>query len=158
MFKEIDRYYRENYRTKVAIISRVLRDMSSAEDVVQEAFFRALKFHKSFDPKLGSLDKWFNSIMFNCLREHQRNMKGFHHSDSATISCEDVLGNIDVIHGTDKQSYLYSKIREVKNPEHKRVLMLFFRLGYTSKEISQIESGMSQSNVTTIVHRFKEGL
>jgi RNA polymerase sigma factor (sigma-70 family) len=157
--KQIENYYRNSYKDKVIIMSRILRgDLESAEDIVQEAFYRALKFKSSYDPSMGTLDKWFNSIMFNYLREHQKSQKNSPESGSTCISAENILNELGIEKKKENQEQIQLALNSVKNLSHRRVLRLFFVLGYTSTEISQIELDMTQTNVTTIVNRFKEGL
>lgn len=159
MYHQIEQYYKNEYLNKVKIICRILQgDFSSAEDVVQEAFYRALKFHKSYDNRRGTIDKWFNSIMFNYLREHQKFMKNIPTNHSEEICPEDVLQQLMLQPSDESRGLIIKHIREVKNEVHRRVLKLFFINGYTSTEISQIESKMTPNNVTTIVSRFREGL
>ena len=80
-------------------------------------------------------------------------MKGQPPTDSGDISCEDVLTSV-----RGKSELIPQLIKTVESEKHRRVLELFFILGYSSKEISEIEERVSISNVTTIVGRFKEKL
>lgn len=159
MYNQIEKYYKENFLIKVKIITRILHgDVSSAEDVVQEAFCRALRFHESFDERRGTLDKWFNSIMFNYLREHQRMMLNRPTENSKEITADQVLQELALELTEESRGFVIKHIRNVSNVIHRRVLKLFFINGYTSTEISQVESGITANNVTTIVSRFRESL
>lgn len=158
MYELIEQYYREQYSIKVKVMCRILHgDKEGAEDVVQEAFCRALKFHASYDERRGTLDKWFNSIMFNYLREHQKAERSPVSDTSEELSPEDVLTDLNLKPNTDSRGIIIKNIRRVRNANHRRVLKLFFVNGYTSTEIAQVESKMTQNNVTTIVSRFREG-
>lgn len=151
---EIEELYIRTHKSKIKLMGRILGgDYAAGEDVTQEAFCRAWKFYPSYDPNIGKLEAWFNSILFNSLRDYQREMKGEPSSQAKEISPEDVLMNIS----TDF-TLIRKSIRQVRNKKHRRVLELFFIMGYTSTEISQIEEKVSISNVTTIVNRFKEEL
>lgn len=157
--QEIEHYYRESYPKKVKLISRILRgDMTLAEDVVQEAFARAIRFKKSFNPSRGTLDKWFNSILFNSLHSIQSENKGIIHVSTDRLTPQDVLEEDQLSSRPDLDNYISSCIKQVTNSSHRRILELFFLMGYTSKEISQIEYKISQTNVTTIVMRFRDKL
>lgn len=149
---EVEKLYIKTKKAKEKLMSRILRgDYSAAEDVVQEAFTRAWQFYPSFNPNIGTLDTWFNSILFNSLRDYQREMRGEPASQACEICPEDIItsNKLDPV-------VLVAKIEQVTNHKHRRVLDLFFVMGYTSKEISQIEEGISVSNVTTIVNRFRK--
>ena len=155
----IEAYYNDQYNKKVKTISRILGgDHAAAEDIVQEAFARALTFYPSYDSKRGSVDKWFNSIMFNALKDYQRNDKGIVHNDPEEFSIADVFDLKQTTLVNRINTVLSNAIEKVKNETHRRVLELFFIMGYSSREIPQIERGVSQTNVTTLVMRFKENL
>lgn len=159
MMKTIEDFYVDNYTRKVKLISRILRgDWATAEDIVQEAFARSLKFYPSYDSNRGSMDKWFNSIMFNCLHNSQQERNGVTQYTPDRISPEEVLEEVELSGTPDLSGYIAESIAQVKNLEHKRILELFFIMGYTSKEISQIEMKTSQTNVTTVVMRFRDKL
>jgi RNA polymerase sigma factor (sigma-70 family) len=155
----MEQYFRDSYTRKLKLITRILRgDHATAEDVVQEAFARALKFMKSYDKKRGTLDKWFNSIMFNAMHNIQNDHKGVVHVSTDSLSPQDVLEEEQLAHTPELVNYIEKFISLQENPLHKRILTLFFIMGYTSKEISQIEKGITQTNVTTIVGRFRSKL
>lgn len=155
--KEIEQLYIESRKKYVNIMSSILRgDRAAAEDVVQEAFTRALYFHGTFNSDRGRLKAWFNTIMYNALRDIQREMRGYPSEDSANFSSEDVAHFMDFKEHPEKMLLLEHKINNVANPRHRRILELFFLLGYSAKEISQVEEKVSVSNVTTVVSRFRE--
>lgn len=154
---ELEKLYREVHSPSVKMMSRILKgDWHAGEDVVQEAFARAWKFYPSFDPEKGKLQSWFNGIMFNALRDYQRDSRNGPQSDSEDYSVEDILSELNISDFEEKRKFLAQRISWVKNPEHKETLYLFFMLGYNSREVSQIVPKMTQTNVTTIVTRFKE--
>lgn len=129
-----------------------------AEDVVQEAFARALKFYPSFDFERGKFSSWFNSILYNALRDVQNQNKSTVEIEVADYNAEDIL-NMGSEGMTDEmRAVVVSSLKAVKNQKHRRVLELFYTMGYSSKEIAMIERDVTQSNVTTVVMRFKNSL
>lgn len=155
----IEDYYRNNFSKKIKTISRILKgDFPVAEDIVQEAFVRAIKFQRSYDPTIGTLDKWFNSIMFNCLREYQSDPNHRKMNNYGDINPEEVLNDWSMSDDKSRKILIPKHIMSLDNDFHKRILTLFFILGYTSSEICQIENDVTVSNVTTVVSRFKEKL
>ncbi len=149
---EIEALYLEVYNKKAAIMGRILGgDWAAGEDVAQEAFCRAWKFYPSFNPERGTIEKWFNGILFNALRSYQRQVRGGPLANAREVSPEDLISDLRI-----DPTVLHETIEAVSNEKHRRVLELFYLLGYTSMEIDQIEEGMSQTNVTTIIHRFNE--
>lgn len=153
---KIEELYLKQYSHSVNIMARILKDHAGAEDVVQEAFCRAWKFYSIYDPEKGKLESWFNAILFNALRDYQSASRFGYVVYNPEISADDVLEGIK--DRKVRRDFLLSKIEETINPIHRYVLELFFINGYTSTEISQVVEKMTQSNVTTIVTRFKERL
>lgn len=154
--KELEEFYR-THRTRlvVSICRKVGGNYDVAEDVVQEAFMRAISFYPSFDPERGKLSSWFNKIMYNAMRDVQNRGVEDLSTMSEDCSADDVMGGETRL-DSRARTILAEDIRKVKNKLHRRVLYLFYVLGYSSKEISMIEVGVSQSNVTTIAMRFKK--
>lgn len=154
---EIEKLYREKFNPSVKLMSRILQgDWHGGQDVVQEAFTRAWEYYPSFDPDRGKINVWFNAILFNALRDYQKETRIGPQNDAEDFSVNDILNELNISNFEEKRDYLAHKISWVQNPNHKEVLRLFFMLGYTSTEISKIVPKMSQTNVTTIVTRFKE--
>lgn len=149
---DIEALYIRVYRHKVNLMSRILQgDYPAGEDVVQEAFTRAWRFYPSYDQERGEIEVWFNSILFNSLRDYQRQKRGDPPPNSQDISPEEVLQEEALVN-----DLIPENIAKISNPAHRRILNLFFTMGYNSADISQIEPKMTQTNVTTIVNRFKE--
>lgn len=65
MYKLIEEFYTENRRLLVNSWSRRAGSPENAEDILQEAFFRALKYKDSFNPERQEIGAWFNRIMNN---------------------------------------------------------------------------------------------
>lgn len=153
--QELIDLYKEKYTLKVKQICRILNgDWAAAEDVVQEGFTRALAYKNSYNPDRGSLETWFNKILFNALRDVQNEMRGRPLKDEG-ISAQDLFGEEDLLKRPYFWRLLKEKISEVKNAKHKQILELFFLMGYRSSEIAEIE-WVTQTNVTTVVNRFKK--
>ena len=152
---DFENFFKEVRLGKVKMMARILHgDYATAEDVVQEAFTRAIKFQYSYDEKRGPLDKWFNTILFNSLRDQQRQDRGLPQEDSELVADESSL----LFDLTVEKDKIPLWIERVKNDGHRRILTLFYIQGYSSMEISQVEKQTSQTNVTTVVQRFREEL
>lgn len=107
----------------------------NAEDVVQEAFARALKYWGSFDPKRQELGAWFNSILNNALRQFMKE--------------ELISGTCDEFHeewheGTRLHQTAAHTLRHVEEiigekPEPLRTLLdLYFIKGYKPRELVEV--------------------
>lgn len=156
---QIEDLYNKNRRRYVNLMSSILRgDRALGEDVVQEAFCRAVQYQDSFDIKRGKLTTWFNRILFNSLRDVQAQSRNQPMPNNYDYSAEDLFAELELSDDVELSHLVEKHIAEVKNEEHKRILTLFFMNGYTSSEISQIEHKVSVSNVTTVVGRFRLSL
>ena len=157
MYKQIEAFYVKNRNKLVNRISKRLGgDRASAEDVVQEAFARCLYFQHSYDPELGKLEVWFNKILYNALRDFQNESRAVIVVSDSNICVEEVLVHFPKNRAVSKM--IQEKIEDVRNEKHYQILRLFFVLGYSSKEISQIEDKVTVTNVTTVVKRFRDKL
>jgi RNA polymerase sigma factor (sigma-70 family) len=140
-------------------MARILRgDYAAGEDVVQEAFYRAIKFFPAYDEEKGKLSSWFNTILFNSLRDYQRASSGISDVEVDKLSVYDVFSQDTLANNPDLRTLISDSIGKVSKERHRQILFLFFILGYTSMEISQIEEKVSQTNVTTVVNRFRRQL
>lgn len=156
---DVEELYRELYQKKVKLMTKITRgDRALAEDVVQETFTRAVKYCHVYNEDLSNPETWINSIMFNVLRTMQRENKSVSFPRSDGISVEDILEEDLLKESPEFRLFLLKKINELGNEKHQKVLRLFFLFGYSSREISEMGLDISQTNVTTVVNRFKEGL
>lgn len=153
ILEDLIEQYKLTRNKHVKLMSRILGgDHAAAEDVVQEAYARAIQYYGSYDSSRGELMPWFNRILFNALRDIQREYNNRPPDNIEDFSVEDVLEPAKI------PSSLVDQIEAVVNEKHQRVLYLFFILGYSSREVSEIEDEVTQTNVTTIINRFKEDL
>lgn len=149
----LEKQFRATHKAHTKLMTRILNgDAATAEEVVQETYLRALTYFPSFDPKRGPFIKWFNMILFNTLRDIQREYQNRPKELIEGVSFADILTHEELPMNVEQ------KILEVENEKHQRILYLFYVLGYNSREISQIEAETSQTNVTTVVARFRDKL
>lgn len=118
-----------------------------AEDAVHDAFERAVRYYKSYNPALGEIGTWFNSI-FNkaCMDVKRANRGGF------TEIQED---DWTAMHTPDDGYFLNEILNKIKEyPEHhKQVLYCAFALQYKDAQIVQV-TGLNLRNVHKIKSRF----
>lgn len=154
--KELDQFYKERYEPYVKMLTRILQgNREDAEDLVQESFLRAYQFSATYDEDKGTVSTWFNSILFNCLRQFKTDQTQMVSLSSNDLSHEDV--NTDVVSTPERRAYLRKLIGRVSNIEHRQVLEMFFVFGFTTREIEQL-TDLTQTNITTIISRFRKGL
>ena len=139
MTKLIETYYTEQRDNLVRSISRRAGNIPNAEDVVQEAFTRALTYSGSFTGETqNQLAAWFKTIMYRSLKDmmnEERNQGGTMTSEEPeeelTSSADDVWA---AKVGLKK---LYDLIHS-KPTDVSKTLYLHHFGGYKPKEISQI--------------------
>ena len=71
----IELYYRQEY-DKLVIRVRGKVGVDWAEDVVQEAFYRALRYERSFDPARHEMGAWLSRILGNCVNAMMNERRG----------------------------------------------------------------------------------
>jgi RNA polymerase sigma factor (sigma-70 family) len=153
---DLSSFFLKNQGRHLKMIGKVLyKDPSTVEDVVQEAYLRAHKYRGSYDSERSGINTWFNSILYNTLRDFQKSYR------SQPGFSEDTEEQADVIEFNKISEHLNlieKELSKVKKPKRQQVLYLYYILGYSSKEISEIVSDMTVTNVTTICNRFKNDL
>lgn len=141
--------YNSDRKLLVKRVYNRVKDHHIAEDIVQEAFCRALKYKGSYDQSLP-FDNWFNYILRNAQSDIVRS-----NSVVPITPCIDEFSIDDFVDEDHMpRELLVNEISKVLNGDHREVLCLFVLGGYTSKEISEIRPNMSQTNVTTIFNRW----
>lgn len=148
----IEEHYNKNYQKLIQLMSFRAGTQWDGEDVVQEAYARAIKYYDSFDN--SAFDNWFRTILNNCLKEHKNQEKGY----SISISFEE-----DEVEGTPCNQYNQQIVQEIndliatKSVAQMEVLGLYFNKGYSAIDISKI-SEHSHWAIHKMITRFKEEL
>lgn len=147
--KLIEDHYLENKR-KLLTRYRFLGD--STEDVIQDAYERALRYADSFNG--DDFDKWFHTILRNAMRDHRR--QEYNMPDERVLDEYDHVGQECLgINNSIKREI--SKMIDQKSDNHKEVLHLYFNLGYSYKDIAAVTDN-TYFNAYRIVSRFREEL
>lgn len=148
----LEDYYKANRERLVKKIARRGGSPDIAEDIVQEAFYRALKYADSFDPT-QPFEGWFTRILNNSLKAYKNAEK---RGSYEQFDEEDV-------DGTDCRMFnqqLWEQIRQEinqYNDEHYEVLNLYFEHGYKPRDICKVVD-MKYKNVETVLQRFKRNI
>jgi DNA-directed RNA polymerase specialized sigma24 family protein len=67
--KIFDKHYRANKNNMLKKVYRTAGSVQNAEDIVNESYARALEYYSD---AVEDFDKWFNTIVFNVLRDHKK--------------------------------------------------------------------------------------
>lgn len=149
---DIEIHYRENRGKLVKKLIFRAGSEEAAEDIVQEAYYRALKYFGSFN-QTENFNKWFSTILNNSLREYKNVEKGHTNDEFEEEEAE----------GTPCPSYPNHIIRDIfklietKSNVQKEVLSLHFKQEYSPIDISRI-TDYSYANCHQIIQRFRNEL
>ena len=151
MIPMIDEHYRANYGRLIKRFTFRAGTVWSAEDVVQEAYTKAIKYYRSFNG--DNFDKWFSTILNNCLREFKNEEKGY---SSVEYEDEEGEGVACSLYPARVMAEIYELI-ETKSLVQIEVLMLYFHQEYTAKDISLLTTH-TYSQTHQIIQRFRNEL
>lgn len=123
----------------------------AAEDVLQEAFVRALIYWDTFDPENKELGAWFSTILKNALRDFKRDEWLFGMGEEFD---EELYDPQEM---TLKEDELIRKIYELvdgKIEPHQEILLLYFDKHYSPKDIANM-TPYKVKTIKQVIWRFK---
>ena len=126
--------------------------MYNAEDVIQEAFCRALKYIDTFDARYSELGTWFSKIARRAQYDFLRNetLQGLVREEQPK---EEPMVDLPAL-GISTLKELEDHI-EARKDNHRDILHLAYIKGYRPREIVEIVDD-NLANVYTVLKRFKE--
>jgi len=147
----IEQHYLKNRQRLVKKMTFRAGSPQNAEDIIQESYYRALKYYNSFNGE--DFNKWFSTILNNCLREFKNIEKGysldeFNEEDAERIHCTFYPSQIWV--------QVFQRIHQ-KSPDQREVLILFFKYEYSARDISHI-TDFTYAKIHQIIQRFRNEL
>lgn len=150
--EEIGNYYAENFDMFVKRYSRRCGSEMEAEDCIQNAFERALKYKASC--REGNLPEWFSGILRNAYLDFLSAKR----QDGMAKDIDDCYCELPPVvedhNHFSTRDRVYEAIEEY--PEHqKEILTYHFKHGFNCNEISQIVP-TSRSGCFWIVDSFKK--
>ncbi len=147
---DIESYYKDNYDKLVKSVSYRVGSMCNAEDVVQEAFTRALQYKDSFRQD-GNLANWFAQILRNCVRDFQQDLR----MNGMTVEFEE--DHDELVEDKQESKSLLKRIEyeidKYRSPK-RDILSLIFLKGFKPKEVPK-EFNVSPTSVWQIACRFR---
>ena len=153
VFQLIERHYRDNYKQNIRRYTRYTRSPHRAEDIVQEAYTRALEYWESC-PGVDGMGAWFNTILMNCMKDNRKDEK--RHGMSESI--EGLTDNL-VVAPRAIPAIIYNQVMEriAKKPaDIAQVLELFLIKGLKQKEVSKVVLDKNPQAVADIVRFFRK--
>ena len=148
----VDKYYRDNFDTLVKRMTRSTGSKERAEDIVQEAFTRCLKYH-DVCPDASQFEPWFHVILTNCFKDNKR--------QETMSGMSDEIETIEIpIDAAAIPSIVYKQIISrinSKEPKIAGILTLFLVKQLRPKEIGHLIEE-TENNIRQIVFRFRKEL
>lgn len=122
------------------------------EDIVQETFYRALRFRKHYDMSRPFVP-WLNTIMNNVIRDMKREerLKGA----TTELQEDDLVTSESFMFDAEVLRDIEEEINDIRNMDHKNILYLALIKQMSLVDISQIVDE-SYANVKKIVSRFRQ--
>jgi RNA polymerase sigma factor (sigma-70 family) len=151
-FAELYRHCRDDV---YAYVAGLLRDRAAAEDVTGQAFERAYRRRRSFDPKRGTQRAWLFGIARNAALDELRRRRRH-------VALAGELHDADAVapeHGAEvavRRAALRAAIASLAPRERELVALKFFA-GLSNSEIADV-IGVSETNAGTRLHRVIEKL
>lgn len=152
IYKRIEDHYREHRERLVSFCNKFLNNMDRAEDVVQEAYTRALTYWESVPDEPDEFVPWFQGILNNCIREDwkKEKAKGMSVLDENVDEIPIKSAAIPTIILKAVEDRIASKEDRVA-----KILSMHFIEGYTAKEIGEMVKDTPNA-IRVMVHRFRE--
>jgi len=148
---EIECFYFENYDQLVKRMSSRCGSPFDAEDIVQTAFERALKYAHSCN---GSMDRWFQTILSNVLKAHQNAVR----LGPVTKPIEEHLDDIEPIIWDGVGELTKHEVRVMAGKEDiltREVLRLHLDFGMGCGEIIENISGLTYRKTNNLINAFR---
>jgi len=153
-------HYTKNKGTLMNKIKRRVFDHQDAEDVLMDAFVKAISYQHAYDPK-QEVGKWFNTILNNAIRDYRtkflKEKSGANHN--ANYEFDETLEEMAVIdHNLEID---WATLEAIKQEIADRIgttntaLRMYFLDGYEPKDIAGLTDTTS-AVVRSIIHRFKQ--
>ena len=147
---DLDALYRDARDDVYAYAATLLRDLSAAEEVTAQAFERAVRRQRTFDPRRGTPRAWlFGIARHAALDELRRRRRG------AGLAGEpadpEFADPYDAAEGALRREAVRAAL-EALAPREREIVALKFQAGLDNAELAAV-LGVSVSNAGTLLHR-----
>lgn len=152
MNKAIEAYYIAEREDLVRRMTNPAGDVNAAEDVVQEAFVRALLYWGSFNPEEKELGAWFSTILKNSLRDYKRQEWLFGMAEEFDEEHYEPI-EMDVSEGELVKQI--GRVVNTKDGDLQEVLKLYYLKQYLPMDIAKI-TGIKLQTIKKTIWRFNK--
>ena len=147
----IEQHYKDNHNRFIKRMTFRAGTEWDAQDIVQDAYERALRYYKSFDGT--NFDKWFSTILNNSLKDFKSKEKGFATSEFD----EEFDDGTPCLHYPSRMVVEITDLISTKSVVQMEILTLWMKDEYSAKDISMV-TPHSHSNCKLVIKRFKDEL
>lgn len=151
MYQFIERHYIDNRQRLVKRMTFRAGTPQAAEDIVQTAYERALRYHKSCD--INRFDQWFSMLMNNALRDLKNEEKGYSNIEITEEEAE----SLSCPHYPERIMNEIYELMDTKSEVQIEVLSLHLKQGYRAIDIARL-TDHSYSKCHHIIERFRNEL
>ena len=148
----LEEFYLKNFKKQVKMISSFVGGRENAEDVVQQAYTRALTYKDSFNPT-KEFERWFSLILSNSIKDFLRaeRTNGMGHDQ------EEDLDNVEALPMEIEHDTLRRINEAINNKQEplKSALYLYFMRQYKPREIKEILD-MKNATIRQAIWRFRK--
>lgn len=157
MFAIIEDHYRAKAPSIIKNIAYRAGGKEDAEDIVQEAYYRALKYIHAFNPNEFDFERWFSRLFSNVWKDaisakYQRGKP-----EELNENHENFIDKTFNSNAAQLMELVYDEILLTENEDHREILTLYLIYGYKLNEVAEITDQRS-GTVNQILFRFKDGL
>lgn len=154
--KVLEKHYRKNYKQLVKNHTYYCNNKHTAEEVVQEAYCKALEYWET----CVEFDLWFHKILWNCLRDkqHEEMMHGAVVSGYQPDSIARDGGQLNTMRLNDIMNAIYRfGVFDTTKDDHQYILRLLFVHGYDYVDVSKLVK-LNITGIRKVVQRFRNTL
>lgn len=146
-----DALYRESAPDVYAYVASLLRDRAAAEDVTAQAFEKAYRRQRSFNPRRGNERAWLFGIARNAALDELRRRK---RRAALTVDPEDPAAQaaFEQAGESDARRLTVQSALNSLEPKDRELITLKFHGGLSNAEIATVLK-TSESNAGTRLHR-----
>ncbi len=140
--------YRETVHDVFAYVATIVGDRSASEDVVAQAFERAYRKRRSFDPRRGSARAWIFGIARNAALDELRRRR---RTVALTAEPADAEAGEHAPDAAARRATVRAALGGLE-PRDRELIALRFHGGLSVAEVAKV-LGVSESNAGTRIHR-----
>jgi len=152
----VEEHFKKYYKIVVKRAIQRVPDKSEAlaEEVVQEAYAKALKFWKAYNPERSEFVTWYNRILNGCIADCIRN------EGNGPPSLDNEDDNLEPYILDDNAWIPHAIVVQIKEgikqqkPDVSEVLNMFFILGMKTIDIAEC-TNLGHANVRKMIQRFR---